>query len=771
MIASSARRHARLACVLWLTSLTALSLAPVPSMAQTQVQSQAQTEAASSTSLAEVIVTSQRREERVEDVPAAITVFSGTQLEQLNFANAADLAKLTPGLTFEKSTFTPQPTIRGVGSRGVSNGEESSVPIYIDGVYNPYMVATNFQLNSIARIEVLKGPQGALYGRNSTGGAINVVTRDPAAGFHESTSLSYGSYNETLAKVYVGGGTDTLSADLAVLGYHIDGYNHNVYTHSWIGGDDNYNVRGKILFRPLDDLTLTLIGSHSQDVNHSVEMEYPLNNNTAGIRFIPQPPLPASPWDVSQLGTASYKLYQDSLALKAQAHFGRVDMNFITSATGETQKLANNNSAEVAAPLYSGNLDVPQHSTYTEIYAQSAGSSRFHWIAGVTYFRDNSVYEYLSVYQAPVAAPNNLAAGNILTNNNRVIQDSVAGYLQLAYALTDKLTATVGGRYTDERAHFEVRNFLSGTAAARLTATPQNGSGATTWKPVTPSANIEYQATPDLNLYAKAGKGFKIGLYPASSGLVNGAVTPAAAPEHITQYEIGAKADLRPRLRIGLALFDSEYKDMQVTVRDPVSGLSLVENAASSRIYGGELEVTAVPTDPLSVTAGLAYTHGRYLNFDAAAVTIPSTSGGLNPAGGAGSSNCVPGLGAPIGGNRSAFCNVSGNQLLRTPEVTADLNAQYTWDFAGGQWTLGGTVRYESNFFWDAFNRLREPGKATLDTEVSWSPAGKSLRIGLWGRNVTDRAYNESVTTSTLVDQGLRGMRRTVGVRFSQTLN
>jgi iron complex outermembrane recepter protein len=733
--------------------LAALSIAPAHVRAQVQAQPQAQTQ--SGLALEEITVTAQRREERLQDVPVAVTAFSGAQLADQNFTSAEDLAKLTPGLLFPQSTFSPEPQIRGVGSRSVSIGEESDVPIYMDGVYNPYMVANNFQLNSVDRIEVLKGPQGALYGRNSTGGAINVVTLDPSAGFQESSELSYGSYNQVTGKIYVGGGTDTIAANLSMLRYHMDGYNRNLYTNgSTVGGDDSYNLRGKLLFHPRDDLTFTLIGSLSHDDNKTAEMEYPLNNNSAGIRYSPEPALPVGPRDVSQFGNVPFILDQGSLALKAQANLGWADVSFLTSLSSDKQTLVDNNATGLAAPLYNGNLVLPGHSTYTELYIQSPGQERFRWIAGITYFTDNQTYNPLMLVQADLtstATLNDRADDSVVSLDSALHNRSLAEYIQLSYAVTDQLKVTVGGRYTNEEQSVDIDNLVANGAPI------PNASGSTTWRPFLPSGNIEYQVNSDLNVYAKVGKGFKSGLYAPTS------LVPAA-PEHITQYEVGAKSDVRSWLRVNVALYDSEYTDMQVEVRDPVTGVSTTENAAQSRIYGGELEVTAHPTDPLNVIAGLAWTHGRYLSYDAAAVTIPMTTGDST------SASCAYGTGTPIGGNRNATCNVSGNTLIIAPAITADLSAEYRWHLAGGQLALRGTANYEDSFFWDAFNRLEEPAKTLLDGELSWSTADKGFRVGLWSQNITNKIYNQSVTTSSLSDLGLRGQPRTVGVRFSQSL-
>ncbi len=172
----------------------------------------------------DIVVTAQRREERLQDVPLAISAFSGEALQAQGINSTKDLTIVTPGLNFTQSSFSPQPTIRGIGTRGVSASEESVVPVYIDGVYQPFLASTVMELNNVERIEVLRGPQTALYGRNSTGGAINIITKTPDEAPTMQTSLSYGRFNEIIAKGYFSAGTEIIQADIAGLYSRDEGY-------------------------------------------------------------------------------------------------------------------------------------------------------------------------------------------------------------------------------------------------------------------------------------------------------------------------------------------------------------------------------------------------------------------------------------------------------------------------------------------------------------------------------------------------------------------
>ena len=162
-----------------------------------------------------IVVTAQRRSERLQDVPVSITALDDKALERFNIQGTKDLPLVTPGLNFSQSVYSPQPTIRGIGLRGVGSGDESVVPIYIDGIYQPFVAAADLQFNNVQRIEVLKGPQGALLGRNATGGAINIITYTPEDGARAKFSLTYGSFEQVIVKAYAAVGNDKKGAEVA----------------------------------------------------------------------------------------------------------------------------------------------------------------------------------------------------------------------------------------------------------------------------------------------------------------------------------------------------------------------------------------------------------------------------------------------------------------------------------------------------------------------------------------------------------------------------
>jgi iron complex outermembrane receptor protein len=735
-----------------------LAMIPACAMAQDATTPQntpsaASAEAAQSGSqMEEIVVTAQRRSESLQNIPASISAFSGAQLEKRNVVSAQDLAKITPGLTFAASTFTPQPTIRGIGSRGLSAGEESSVPIYIDGVYQTNMVSTGFKLNSVERIEVLKGPQGALYGRNSTGGAINVITRDPPTAPRADFLLSYGSYNELVGKAYVGGGIGTLSADVAFVGYRTDGYFHDVKTDSTRGGYRNYDVRSKVLWRPSDKFRLTIVGDHSYSLDNTSQMSVPVDGNSSGYRYTPAPPMLVNHYDVDRGHDSPFRYTQSSIAATAVVDFGWAQLTALTSFVHGRQFMTNNNGSGTSAPIYVGAITLVNNANYNEAYLATAGDKPFRLIVGGVYYTNDSRYDNFNI---TTMNPLTLAATRT-THNNRALADSISGYVQASYDLTDKLTITAGGRVTSEKATFQVINYVSGSATAP--PAPINRAGSKRWEPFVPSGNISYRPNADLTLFAKVGRGFKSGIFSGSSSNI-----VPADPEYITQYELGAKAKLAPWLRTNLSLFHSDYTNMQVNSRDPVTNANVLQNASSAKINGLEFELGATPNSQSNLQIGLAYTRGRYSSFPNAQVTIPITT--VDPA----ANSCASGTGTPLGGNRTVFCDVSGKTLLRTPEVTGNIAGDYSWPLVGGTFTVGGNVSYQSSFYWDAFNRLRAPARVLIDGELSWTTSDKSLKISGRVQNLTNEYYFESLTTSALADIAYAGRPRTFVFQISKS--
>jgi iron complex outermembrane receptor protein len=713
--------------------------------------------------LDEVVVTAQRREEKLQDVPVTVSAFTSEQIDKLNVRGGDDLAKITPGMTFVSSGTTPQVSLRGVGTRGVSAGEESTVPIYIDGIYQPHLSNTLIKLNSISRVEVLKGPQSTLYGRNATGGAINVITRDPPVGFTVLGSASYGSYDEADDKLYVGGGTETFGADLAAIWYSADGYLHDIASNSDRGDSNQYTVRGKLQWRPTDNMKFTLTATQSQANDRLSTLGKPLDGTVPQtIQYVPTPPIASRDYDVSLGRDIETKFVQSNVALLGYVDFGPVNLNLVSSYMRNSQKNWHNNQNASNAPVFDSMVGSVATSYYNEAYLQSSGDNRFDWIVGATTFSDEIPY---SIYQLSTYNYTTHLYST-LSHHNKVESSSYAIYAQGTFDILDNLSITAGGRYTEETREFAVRGLTVGPTTTPLgpytvPPVPTNGNASKTFTQFSPSATLQWKPMDNLNIYAKYAEGFKSGLFsPSGSNLV------PAEPESIKQYELGFKYDPYRWLRLNGSIYYSDYTNLQGVSRNPITLAPVLQNAASASIKGGEFEVFVTPVTNLELRLGLAVVDGEYEEWKGAQITFPSTT--IDPPA---ATPCQTGTGPLIGGNRSAFCDVSGNPIQRVPKYQALMGASYTWELGESAVTASVNGQYQSEFNWEPGGRIVEPSRFLLDGRVTWDLPGDQLTISVWGNNLTDEKYLMAVSASAFSDYGLMARPRTVGVELSFKYN
>ena len=389
----------------------------------------------------EIIVTAQRRAERLQEVPLAISAFTGESLQSQGITSTRDLTIVTPGLNFTQSSFSPQPTIRGIGTRGVSASEESVVPVYVDGVYQPFLASTVMELNNVERIEVLRGPQTALYGRNSTGGAINIITYTPTDRPTMRASVSYGRYNEIIAKGYVSLGNEVVQGSLAALYSRDDGYLENLAPpFDSRGWSKNWALRGKLRFTPSDRLEVILAGTLSRHDDTISTSSQPYLDNTTARRLSPSTYVRLTPFQQSGTG-GELNQRSDNASLTVKYDLGGVDA---TAIVGYDDSYLYTFADVDGAALNVTSLptDYYSKSWIQEFYLTSANDGPFEWTVGQTYFwRDSGSYHSQTLSGTTVATD---ASGTQITK-------ALAFYGQGTYAMTEALKVTVAGRYTTEK--------------------------------------------------------------------------------------------------------------------------------------------------------------------------------------------------------------------------------------------------------------------------------------------------------------------------------
>lgn len=442
------RHRNTFACSCGIVAL-ALAASLTPSTAAAQESGAAAAASDDATDPGTIVVTAQRRSERLQDVPVAISAFDDKALEKYNIQGTKDLPLVTPGLNFPQSVYSPQPTIRGIGLRGVGSGDESVVPIFIDGVYQPFIAAADLQFNNVERIEVLKGPQGALLGRNATAGAINIITYTPGAGMRGKFSVSYGRYNQIIAKAYAAVGNERYGADIALLSNRDDGYIKDIASGARYAQTKDLSARGKLRFTPNDQFEAIISASHTDSKSSTGEAYRPLDRNTIGAR-VPGNVFGVNPFESALTQEPFNNLKATSASTTLKIDLGAVMLTSITGYQDSRLDIfadsdgTRENIASIAYTQTSRNL-------YHETYFTSQSDGPLSVIGGLVYYHSNDKNSNFTNQSRSVSATGVLGTISFLRANGEGHTDSYAGYLQATYKFSDQFAITAGGRYTYEK--------------------------------------------------------------------------------------------------------------------------------------------------------------------------------------------------------------------------------------------------------------------------------------------------------------------------------
>lgn len=745
------------------SALSLMGMIAGPAMAQQAgTQQQAGAEAQDGSGLAEIVVTAQKRSENLQSVPVAVTAVAGSLLKASGMDAGADIPKLTPNLTINSGSAFFSPYLRGVGTQYANLGLESSVATYFDDIYmsRPQGALTSF--NDIARVEVLKGPQGSLFGRNAAGGALRIITNDPVQQFEGNVGLTTGSFNrfgvDGVLNIPL---TDTLAVRFAYFHDQRDGYVHNINPALPRMNDRNIDmIRGKLLFQPTDRLSIKLSGDYAD------------KNDFEGASFINLEGAPTQ-FGVALGGTPSPGFYTATQDRVERLHIRqggvqlRIDYEFDPFTLSSISGWRYNN---LRAPADLDTVDIPfQHDLYLEssntysqeIQAVSNGDGPFKWTAGLYYFREvggNTFQVFGQAIDGQFGVPSGPQTGQLdvgpqLNAISRLTIDSFAPYLQASYAITDSLEFTVGLRYTWEKKTLESnRVFATGVTDDPIPVSDEFGKSRK-FNKFTPKVGFSYKPADKVLLYASYSQGFK-------SGGIN---TPAfgiadtVRPETLDDFEIGWKTQFN-NIRFNGSAFYYKYKDLQVQRTDQNTGGTKVENAASANIWGIETDISWAPSRQLELGVGGGYLHARYDNYLGDAY-VPC---GQIPA----NSQCVGqgGLGYGI----QAGTNFNGQALPQSPEISAYFRAQYEQPLSDriGKIRFNALLSYTDSFFYNPEHSLQEASRTLLSGAISWVLPDDKYTVSVFADNLLDRQYS-----ILKVRQGTGGWRipgppATWGVRF-----
>ena len=715
--------------------------------------------------LEEVVVTAQRVETDIQTTPVAVTALGGDFLREFNFRQVTSIEGAAPNLNFAASTGGASSQvsafIRGVGEFDFLLTTDPAVGLYIDGVYLARTFGVNLDLADVDRVEVLRGPQGTLFGKNNIGGAINLITRKPEGSGLTRAELTGGSYNSWRASISTDIALqDDLALVLSAVGRKSDGWQTRPDADG--GEEDRISARAALRWTPSDAFESLL----ALDYVDQSQMNYPNNmvvydpnaspflglfngfvspgdpcctpNVSIDESGVPEGLLPHD--DVESLGVSWFNNWTLASGHVVRSITAYRDMEALFGRDGDNSGLD-----------YNGDVHDQDHDQFSqEFQLQSQGNERFNWIAGLYYFEEETedrtrlvtadgLFDALSALE-PIVDLNDLS--NPLTQlflaryaldftidfDNHQETTDYAAYFHGDYAFADRWTAGFGLRYTNEEKEFR----QTATRAASQTPllipvdpftgqpilTPANldtPSGACSdldangafnceadWDNLSGEASLGFQWTDDVFAYGKYSRGFR-------SGGINGRPVQLSLvqdydPEFLDSFEVGLKTLLAERrVRLNTAVFYNKYKDIQVLL---IRGASVViDNAAESTIYGLEVDLEAQPTDALFLRGSLGLMKNEFDEW--------SDDTG----------------------------DFTDRKLRNSPEVTANFLAQYTAELGGnGSLRPWAEVQYQDEMFLDGENtpELRTPSRTLVNAGIAWASPGERWEVEAHVSNATD---------------------------------
>lgn len=720
----------------------------------------------------EIVVTARKKEESLQDAPVAVTALTADTLRERNLFNVDDIARFTPGLSFSQAfgRSSDRPVIRGQSNvlANVQFGVESGVAYFVDGIYYPSTIQS-LDFNLIERIEVIKGPQSALYGRNTYAGAINFITRDPSQDFSGQAKLRYAEHDEHEAVLTLSGPIipDVLGAAISLQDYAYGGEYTNTITGEEIGDEETRSITGIVTYNPTDNLRFRARVGYSEDDDGPLALFLQgaaENNCLPGFRsaaFRLGGTLNGTPGGSNQNqyfcgeiapapvalntdtglngefdGTAFDGIEReqwlagltaewdvdDSLTLIYAGGYREEDEKFGTDSDHSDANIFFGPPGVVEALFANTNRDIIRSESH-ELRLEG-DYDRLHWLFGLYYY-DQTNKTFDITFQS---GEDGLPLGSANSNTATIEDKAVFGLV--TYDFTDALSGTLEMRYQEEE------KSLTEFAGPGL---PPDFSDSTTFDDFTPRLTIDYQSDEDTLLYGSFSQGVKPGGFNGENGVTVG--QPTYSTEESDNFEIGLKRTWRGgQLQTNASLYYIDATDVQLTTAIPAQGgqsggavTSIATNQGEGEILGLELMVTYLPTEYLMLEGTYAYTDAEFTSGCDQDQWI-LTSGGADFTGDPATS---ADFNATFGG--TATCDISGSQYPLTSEHQASFDATYRrpvvgWE--GWEWFLSGNLTFESSKFVQVHNQA-ETGDATL-LGLRAGAESEHWRFALYGKNLTD---------------------------------
>ncbi|MGQ0620013.1 MAG: TonB-dependent receptor [Panacagrimonas sp.] len=698
-----------------------------------------------------IVVTAQGREQALQNVPISITAVTAETLQSMGADSVEELAVTTPSLTLTGRAGTATPAIRGVGSSTNNGGTESAVAVYIDGAYIPSIAGMKFSFNNIERIEVLKGPQGTLFGRNATGGLINIVTREPTAKPTLIAGLRYDDYQTAEQSLYGSIGlAQNLAGDLAV--FHSDqneGYGRNKADGREVYEGDETGLRSSLLWTPAAQTRLRL----SADYTHVDTSKGVARQVDRGARTFDGQGPQSDYRDVNNNIDPFYLVEGGGLALKATREFDGLQLLGLSSyRDGRNHFLIDVDATAVA--LVQSEIREENRSFTQTLQLQSTDTGPLSWVAGLYYF------DYDVDFELDVSGFAFGAVGGQQITTSSLNTQSYAAYAEATLALQPSTHLTLGLRHTrDERRY---KGFITRPNAvdpvpgfAQGSAPPAFNDEEPTWR-----VALDRRFNDRVLGYVSYNRGFGSGNYT----LID-ANAPAVKSEILDAYELGVKTDLLDRkLRLNAALFWNDYENQQIRTFGGAQGSTRLGSVPRSRIRGGEIELSWLATERLDVNVGVALLDTELTDFPDGDISEPK------PAPEGGNYFCRSG-----GQTASATCpesvrptlaaqTVEGNELPRAPDFTGTLGIAYRQPVAYGELGFSASAAHNGGFYWAVDNRSEQDAYTLINAQLDWKSPSRRYRVYAFGKNLGDEEYSQFLTSDSLGDIATAAAPRTIGL-------
>jgi iron complex outermembrane receptor protein len=682
----------------------------------------------------DIVVTARKRAagEALQATPVAATAVSGLELARSNSLTLVDVGKLSPGVAFAYTGKSNQNfSIRGIGISGTTPSDEPSVGIFQDGIYWGANVGALGEMFDLESVEILRGPQGTLFGRNVTGGAVVLHSARPTFEPSATATFGYGYRNTVDASAVLNSpiAGDTVAVRLAAMVRTTDGYYNYVPTGDPYGKDTVTLVRPSILFKPSDDFDLVVRGEYFRQRGDAgpIRGYAPQEGVAKPVVTLPEREGYRTEPGFFDINTGGRGYYNLDVYLASAEMNWKVGGGVVTWVNGYRKVVTSTSSDQDGFPVeaFRSVQEINQHQYSSELrYAADIGDFAS-FTTGLFYFHQAFSSKDSRVLDKGASNTGQLA--------RLIANDSYAAFAEVDFKLMSELTLTVGGRYTKDKKEAQIAPFGACTPLTYLVCTFGPVRSYTNEK-FTPKVGLSYQATPNNLIYASYTQGIRSGGFALRGAPL---ITPYE-PEELTSYEIGTKNDFFDRrLRVNLATYYYDFTNIQrnVVSVDPVIGtVQSVFNAAKAKVKGVDLSINAQITNEFRFDLAYGYVHARYDEF----------------------------LGFP---------NPGSLKFIKVPTNTGTIAGTYTKELGdGGIVSLRASATYTDDFFQDDINDLHQDAFTLVDANLQYTFPGGLTSITLWGKNLTSAKYAWNAANLGTRGQNKNiGAPRTYGIRFSRS--